>query len=338
MLLLGRVARFQSATRAAAAGSAAASRSGRVPPASRFPWAHYLHTSAHRHVSATGVGCGPQEEGIAMPTGGRKRGREEASDTSAGEADYVVRAIEAATTELCARLGEETFAAPVTHVYNPLEYAREPFLDYVSKWAGKGVEQTGSLEVLLVGMNPGPFGMAQTGVPFGDSSFVREWLRVEGAVSAPERMHPKRQVYGLSCPKGEVSGQRLWGWARQTFGAPEAFFSRFFVYNYCPLVFMEASGRNRTPDKLKADERARVEAACDEALEALIKTLRPKVVVGVGKFAEKVSLRVVSNLESDTGESPRVGCILHPSPASPAANKNWAEKIEQQMREMGLEV
>ena len=41
----------------------------------------------------------------------------------------------------------------------------------------------------------------------------------------------------------------------QILDTAEAFFERFFVHNYCPLVFLEESGRNRTPDKLPKAER-----------------------------------------------------------------------------------
>ena len=54
------------------------------------------------------------------------------------------------------------FAPPVTHVYNPLDYARRSHEAYLKKY-GSSLRR-----VVLVGMNPGPFGMAQTGVPFGD--------------------------------------------------------------------------------------------------------------------------------------------------------------------------
>ena len=61
-----------------------------------------------------------------------------------------------------------SFAPPVTHVYNPLEYAWDMHRAYLKRY-GAGHPRT-----LLVGMNPGPFGMAQTGVPFGDAGMVRE--------------------------------------------------------------------------------------------------------------------------------------------------------------------
>ena len=96
-------------------------------------------------------------------------------------------------------------------------------------------------------MNPGPFGMAQTGIPFGDVTMVRDFLGIDGAVGRPEREHPKRRVEGMACARSEVSGTRLWGWARDEFGTAEHFFGRFFVANYCPLVFMEASARNLDP-------------------------------------------------------------------------------------------
>jgi single-strand selective monofunctional uracil DNA glycosylase len=179
-------------------------------------------------------------------------------------------------------------------------------------------------------MNPGPFGMAQTGVPFGDVSQVRDFLGLDGRVSKPRVEHPKRPVLGLACPRNEVSGTRLWGWAQARFGTAERFFARFFVGNYCPLVFMEASARNRTPDKLPAHEQAALFEACDEALRATVDILRPRYVVGVGAFATDRARKALG----ETGAV--VGTVLHPSPASPLANQGWAEQAEKQLRALGI--
>jgi single-strand selective monofunctional uracil DNA glycosylase len=220
------------------------------------------------------------------------------------------------------------FAAPVTHVYDPLVYAREPHMLYVSRF-GQAPK-----EVLLVGMNPGPWGMAQTGVPFGEIAAVRDWLGIEAPVGKPENEHPKRPVEGFECTRSEVSGRRLWGWARQRFGTPERFAARFFVHNYCPLVFMQESGRNHTPDKLPAAEKEPLFAACDTALRETVATLRPHFVVAVGVFAEERARSALADW-LDRGEL-EVGRILHPSPASPAANRGWAEQAERQLKAMGV--
>jgi len=207
----------------------------------------------------------------------------------------------------------------VTHVYNPLHYAALLTEQYLERY-GFAHEET-----LLLGMNPGPFGMAQTGVPFGDVSIVRDWLQIEGKVKKPRPEHPKRLVEGLDCSRSEVSGTRLWGWAKERFKTPDKFFKKYFVWNYCPLCFMEESGKNRTPDKLPKEERERLFAFCDQALVAVIEELRPKVVVGIGKFAEERALSVCP-------ATTEVRYGLHPSPASPAANRNWQETFEQQLR------
>jgi single-strand selective monofunctional uracil DNA glycosylase len=218
------------------------------------------------------------------------------------------------------------FGPPVTHVYNPLEYARNPHEQYLRLCGAS------SVEVLLLGMNPGPFGMAQTGVPFGDPELVRSFLRIEGRVDRPEQEHPKRPIDGFDCPRGEVSGRRLWGWVRDRFGEPCRFFRRFAVVNYCPLVFLEQSGRNRTPDKLPAGERRPLFAACDRALRSTFEELAPDLVIGIGAFAEG---RIIAAL-GDTGAA--TGRILHPSPASPLANRGWAEQVEKQLQELGVRI
>ena len=115
------------------------------------------------------------------------------------------------------------FPPPVAFVYNPLNYAAAPHEAYLARYA------SGKKEALFVGMNPGPFGMAQTGVPFGDVAMVRDWLGVRGEVRAPTQAHPKRPITGFACTRSEVSGTRLWGWARDRFGTPGQFFARFFV-------------------------------------------------------------------------------------------------------------
>lgn len=218
------------------------------------------------------------------------------------------------------------FSGPVTHVYNPLEYARASHELYLSRFG------TGPKEVVLVGMNPGPFGMGQTGVPFGDVGFVRDWMGIEAPIERPAEEHPKRPVLGFECKRSEVSGSRLWGWARDRFGAPERFFSRFFVVNYCPLLFIEATGRNRTPDKLPADERGVLLPTCDIALRAAVEVLEPELVVGVGAWATK---RALAALGSD---GPHIGTVLHPSPASPKANRGWARQAESDLRRLGIEL
>lgn len=226
---------------------------------------------------------------------------------------------------LVADLEGLTFRAPVSCVYNPLVYAQDLHKQYIRRHGGRRIE------VLLVGMNPGPFGMAQTGVPFGDSSFVRTFHGLSGKVETPEITHPKRPVHGLDCKRSEISGQRLWGWAQDRFGCATAFFNRFWVYNYCPLVFMEASGKNRTPDKLHPLERTQLERACNTALVKTVSILRPAFVIGVGKYA-------ASKIEQCNITGVKLGDIMHPSPANPHANKDWGKKVEAQLLELGIEL
>jgi single-strand selective monofunctional uracil DNA glycosylase len=195
---------------------------------------------------------------------------------------------------------------------------------YLNRY-GQGTKKT-----ILVGMNPGPFGMTQTGVPFGEIEAVRGWMGIEAPVAKPRKEHPKRPVLGFACTRSEVSGKRLWGWAAETSGTAERFFKTFFVINYCPLVFMGPSGVNITPDKLPLEEREPLFKACDKALRAMVQVLQPSCVVGVGAFAEG---RVNEALE---GLPVRTARVLHPSPASPAANKGWAQQVNQSLRGLGL--
>jgi len=227
---------------------------------------------------------------------------------------------------LAREVGRLRFGRPTACVYNPLVYARRPHEAYLERYAAQGVD------ALLLGMNPGPWGMAQTGVPFGEVGLVRDFLKIEERVDQPAVVHPKRPVEGFACGRSEVSGRRLWGWARDRYRTPRRFSRAFLVANYCPLVFMEASGKNRTPDKLPGRESEPLFAACDEALRRLVAWCEPRRVIGVGAFA-------TARAEAALGRGgPAIGTILHPSPASPAANRGWAAQAEKQLRGMGLKL
>ena len=231
----------------------------------------------------------------------------------------------AAAKHLSETLRPLRFSDPVTHVYNPLDYAWAAQDQYLRKFGST------RKKIVLLGMNPGPWGMAQTGVPFGEIALVRDWMGISAPVNKPANEHPKRPIVGFACDKSEVSGRRLWGLFSQRFGAAEAFFQDHFVANYCPLVFMLASGANYTPDKLPAAEMAPVEAACDAHLRAVVEALQPEWLIGVGGFAEAQALKQQPHFPGL-----KVGRILHPSPASPAANRDWAGEATKQLVKLGV--
>lgn len=218
------------------------------------------------------------------------------------------------------------FSRPVAFTYNPHVYAWKPFETYLRRYG------QGERPVVLLGMNPGPWGMAQTGVPFGEVSAVRDWLAIEEPVSRPKREHPKKRVQGFACSRSEVSGARLWGWAKEAYDLPERFFARYFVANYCPLMFLDDAGRNLTPDRLTAADRNALTSICDEALRGAVARLKPRYVIGVGKFAEQQARQALD------GTNVTIGGILHPSPASPQANRGWQRQAEAQLRALGIEI
>lgn len=231
-----------------------------------------------------------------------------------------------ATAKVIDELAKLEFGEPVAAVYNPLVHARVPHAQYLRRY-GKPAK-----EFILLGMNPGPYGMVQTGIPFGEIEHVRNWLGIEARVDRPEQEHPKRPVLGFNCERSEVSGRRLWSWCREKFGNPEAFFARFYVHNYCPLAFMVASGSNLTPDKLVAAERKPLFEICDRYLQAVVAALQPRMVIGVGAFAEKQARSALADIEMNYGRIP------HPSPASPLANRGWAAAADAAFARMGIDL
>ena len=216
------------------------------------------------------------------------------------------------------------FAPPVSNVYNPLDYAWGAHEAYLEQYAA------GAKRVIFLGMNPGPFGMVQTGVPFGEIAAVRNWLRIEREIGKPNREHPARPILGFACPRSEVSGQRLWGLFAKTFPSAGDFSHEHLVMNYCPLAFLESTGRNRTPDKLPPAERAALFQACDQHLRDAVRILKPEWLIGIGDFAAKRAREVFPN------GSIKLGRVLHPSPANPAANRDWAGVVTRQLHDLGV--
>lgn len=227
--------------------------------------------------------------------------------------------------ELCARLSNVTFPPSIQYIYNPLEYAFETHAMYVRKYCA------GVKKILFVGMNPGPWGMSQTGVPFGEISMVRDWLKISGPVGKPPREHPDRKVMGFECARSEISGLRLWGLFRDLCGTPDNFFRYAYMHNYCPFAFMDGKARNITPAEIKGEGQRILHEACDRALIDIIQLLKAEIVVGIGNYAEKRALTAVQA----GGLSVKVMVLRHPSPRA-VGNQNWNETAMQRLNELEL--
>ena len=225
--------------------------------------------------------------------------------------------------------GVEKLVLPrAAYRYNPLRYACRPHLEYLRRF---GLNQR---RVLLLGMNPGPWGMAQTGIPFGDPVMVRDWMGIDAEVDPFPAAHPRVPVRGFDSHRREGSGTRLYSWARARFGLAEAFFRTFFVANYFPLLLLDDSGTNLTPATLSSLERAAISQACDVQLCRTIERIQPETVLGVGRYAASQLERVVATQKYRV----QLGCILHPSPANPRANRSWEKEVETELLAHGIDV
>lgn len=227
--------------------------------------------------------------------------------------------------KLAEELGKLTFRVPVEYVYSPLEYAFNIHTLYVQKYCNT------TKKILFLGMNPGPWGMSQTGVPFGEINMVKNWLNISGPVGKPAKEQPSRQVNGFDCKRSEVSGKRLWGLFKELSGNPEKFFKHAYVHNYCPIALMDKKGCNITPAELKGKEQEVIHTACNKTLADTIKLLKVEIVIGIGGYAEKRAQLVVKSHELNV----KVLCLPHPSPRA-ANNKNWNEKATKKLSEFGL--
>ncbi|XP_063985859.1 single-strand selective monofunctional uracil DNA glycosylase-like isoform X2 [Diachasmimorpha longicaudata] len=217
------------------------------------------------------------------------------------------------------------FGAPVEYVYSPIEYAFSVHSNYVHKFCKD------AKKILFLGMNPGPWGMSQTGVPFGEVNTVVNWLELSGNVETPPREQPDRKVQGLLCKRSEVSGRRFWELFKRLSRTPDVFFRHSFLRNYCPVALMDAGGRNITPAELKGPEYSRVIQLCDTVLGDVLKILKVEIVVGVGRFAEKRARHVVKAQKLST----QVVWIPHPSPRA-AGYQDWSICAQKHLHDLDL--
>jgi len=183
------------------------------------------------------------------------------------------------SNELSKQMDELTFSLPVKYVYNPLSYSFLTYLQYLNRINFNDVN-------IYIGINPGPYGMSQTGIPFGDYYFVKNFLNIkkEKLLNLP-LTHHKKPIYGFDINKREASGKRLWAFFQDIYKDQEIFFKNNIILNYCPLCFLNEEGNNITPDKLIKEERNILYKICDDYLNKSINLFKFKSVIGIGNFA-----------------------------------------------------
>jgi single-strand selective monofunctional uracil DNA glycosylase len=214
------------------------------------------------------------------------------------------------------------------YVYHPLIYAWDFHRKYLERYVKEDTK------ALFLGMNPGPFGMAQTGIPFGEVDVVEEYLHIDEQLHNLPITHPKRPIDGLNCARSEVSGRRLWALIKERYPLAHMFPPYLAIMNYCPVVFVDKgpTGKNIIPEKIEKEVRMALENVCDSYLDDIISIILPHSVIGIGQYAKKKLEQSISRLEKDI----YVTSILHPSPANPKANRGWAVEVEKVLIEENI--
>ena len=262
--------------------------------------------------------------------------------------------------------------AGVSHVYNPLRYmwpAHERFLSrhYVTDRASAPdgrldfYEPAGTArprQYLILGMNPGPHGMVQTGLPFGDVVNAAAMLgyRTGDQVLAPVldgvELHPGRPVIGLVATRREASGERLWGGLAAIFGGLDQTLAQCFAANYCPLAYFadDAQGTNVTPEDFgkktingKPNPRhdpgyaAELDKICLPYLVRVARAMRVEVILAVGRYAEAKANIIAALCPEATRRcpSPKVVYLTHPSPLATRSAGEWATMARHALENVG---
>lgn len=188
------------------------------------------------------------------------------------------------------------------------------------------------VKVLFLGLNPGPEGMGRNGIPFGDPESVNLILEIE----VPVRKHDNGK------PVQEPSGRRLWKLLKESVGAPDGsphstrdkIFKNCFVQNVCPILFTKDK-RNVTPFDSKElpdkEIRDKIKRLCEEALADVIELLQLKVIVAIGRDAEKRAKAAIKKYSrGDTKVD--IVYMTHPSPESRIAkDEDWMTIAREQL-------
>jgi len=246
------------------------------------------------------------------------------------------------------RLSERLAALPPVGdlvALDPTRYCRSAWAAYLQMAARLGC-------VLVVGMNPGPHGMAQTGVPFTDPWIVDELdLQAPRADVPPADIpavgswrHRSHRARGVLGSKREESAKRLWPLLREICApyaavgpsadkiaeATRRVCNEVLLVNALPICWLDPAGKNVSAEQVEKRAPAQVREGLrdlvNEWLQAVADILRPAAVIGVGRWAREF----VTDLDVDHFvEIPFRDGIKHPSPSagSEAAWRAEAEPI-----------
>ncbi|XP_059470377.1 single-strand selective monofunctional uracil DNA glycosylase [Neocloeon triangulifer] len=224
------------------------------------------------------------------------------------------------------------FSDPVFMVYDPVEYAGGIYFQYLQRFCRS------PKHLLILGMNPGPWGMGQTGIPFGDVDTVKNYLGLAEfgfLIRQPTQQHPSKIVTGLDCHRKEPSGTKLWGLVKKltNYCPAEIALANIIVHNFCPLIFLKESGCNLTPEELKAsNKKEELFNLCSTALYHSLRVLQCSQILCIGKFAEKRADLMVKKFSLNA----LVYSIPHPSPRNVSGRVNWEENAMASLSASGL--
>jgi single-strand selective monofunctional uracil DNA glycosylase len=198
--------------------------------------------------------------------------------------------------------------------------------------------------LLVFGLNPGPYGMAQTGVPFTDlkrleSALPGLWkdLVASGEPVTRPGLAPPSLARHLT-RTFESSSVRVYRFLERAYGRPELALREVVFVNPCPLLFIDPeTGANRTPADLPRALRARKAAELVHAFEEL---RRATVLEAVAELEPRGAILLGRDVAAAVGEALRAALGArsvveweHPARAVP---ETWSRGLADELRKRGL--
>jgi len=211
-------------------------------------------------------------------------------------------------------------------VWNPALYALDIYQEYLTKFP----PEPGA--ILALGLNPGPYGMAQTGIPFTDCRTASGALGMEMTIpgKAPDDLISRlKKANGKWRGTYERSSLGMYRFLILAWGDIKTAYRNWFVGNPCPLLFLDPERWNVTPADPRLRRMKEVGELRQRAVIGFSEILNPRGIVCFGKdVAKAVGEVAIRQVGPD-----RVVFYEHPARAVP---EKWAAGLLQELTQRQL--
>ena len=179
--------------------------------------------------------------------------------------------------------------------------------------------------IVALGLNPGKYGMSQTGIPFTDvTRAARVGIAIEPPGLAPASLRPFLKSYRV-----ERSSASVYNLLDALWGGPAEGWRRLWAVAPCGLLFLEPDGTNVTPADARLARRDDVRELRLRVIRESVEAARPRGVLLLGQDVARVAADALGDVETLVVDHP---VARGPGRRGPAW---WAGVVAQAVRARG---